>query len=77
MLGVHPTGMGSRATSSHLNVTFGPESPDYSQIAVAAGKAWGKKITHPSEVEGAIREAIAVVQNERRCAVLDVVLEGL
>jgi len=77
MLGVHPAGMGSKAASSYLNVTFGPESPDYSQIAVAAGGAWGKKITHPTEVEGAIKEAIRVVQEERRCAVLDVILEGL
>lgn len=77
MLGVHPTGMGSKAQSRDLHVTFGPESPDYSQIAVAAGGAWGKKVTRPDVVESSIKEAIRVVQDEKRCAVLDMVIEDL
>lgn len=77
MLGVHPTGAGSKAKSSHLNVTFGPQSPDYSQIAVAAGGAWGTRITKPGEVEGAINEGVRVVLEEKRCSVIDVVIEDL
>jgi hypothetical protein len=77
MLGVHPSGVGSKAQSPNLNVTFGPETPDYSQIAVAAGGAWGKRITKSDEVEGAINEAVKVVLEEKRCAVLDVVIENL
>lgn len=77
MLGVHPTGAGSKAKSPDLNVTFGPESPDYAQIAVAAGGAWGKRITRPVEVEGTIRQAVKVVLEEKRCAVIDVVIEDL
>jgi thiamine pyrophosphate-dependent acetolactate synthase large subunit-like protein len=77
MLGVHPTGAGSKAKSADLNVTFGPEMPDYSQIAAAAGGAWAKRITKPGEVEGAIKEAVKVVLEERRCAVIDVVIEDL
>ena len=77
MLGVHPTGVGSKAESRHLNVTFGPESPDYSQIATAAGGAWGARITKPGEVERAMNEAVKVVLEEKQCAVIDVVIEDL
>jgi len=77
MLGVHPTGAGSKAKSPDLNVTFGPETPEYSQIAVAAGGAWGRRITKSDEVEGTIKEAVKVVLEEKRCAVLDVIIEDL
>ncbi|KAF8525690.1 thiamine diphosphate-binding protein [Gautieria morchelliformis] len=77
MLGVHPAGAASKAKSPDLNVTFGPEAPDYSQIAAAAGGAWARRITRPDEVEGAIREATEAVLEERRCAVIDVVIEAL
>lgn len=77
MLGVHPNGAGSQAKGPDLNVTFGPETPDYSQIAVAAGGAWGRRITKPDEVEGTMREAVRVVLEEKRCAVIDVVIADL
>ncbi|KAF8518502.1 thiamine diphosphate-binding protein [Hysterangium stoloniferum] len=77
MLGMHPTGYGSKTESQNLNVTFGPESPDYSQLAVYAGGAWGKRIFKSEEVECAIKEAINVVLEEKRCAVLDIIIEPL
>jgi len=85
MLGCHPTGHGSRATSgAELSVGFGPHCPDYSQIAVAAsaGWAWGKRVgvdggNVKEELSAAMAEAIRVVLEERRCAVLDCVLESI
>ncbi|KAJ7224108.1 thiamine pyrophosphate enzyme, N-terminal TPP binding domain-containing protein [Mycena pura] len=85
MLGCHPTGHGSRAASgAELSVGFGPHCPDYSQIAVAAsaGWAWGKRVgadggNVKEELSAAVAEAIRVVLEERRCAVLDCVLESI
>lgn len=85
MLGCHPTGHGCRAASgAELSVGFGPHCPDYSQIAVAAsaGWAWGKRVgadggNVKEELSAAVAEAIRVVLEERRCAVLDCVLESI
>ena len=46
MLGVYPNSYGSTATADQLSVGFGPECPDYAQIAVAAsgGWAWGRRV---------------------------------
>lgn len=85
MLGCHPTGYGSRASSgAELSVGFGPNCPDYSQIAVAAsaGWVWGKRVggdgrNVKEELNAALAEAVRVVLEERRCAVLDCVLESI
>lgn len=74
MLGVHPTGLGAAGPSAELNVTFGPEdslNPDYGGIAAAAGGAWSRKVKKASEIEEAMAEAVRVVREEKRCAVLD------
>lgn len=85
MLGVHPSGLGSQANGERLSTGFGPNVPDYSQIAVAAsgGWAWGKRIageagndTLQTRLEQDITEAVNVVLKEGRCAVLDCVLES-
>ena len=77
MLGVYPEGLGSKVPGRQLTVGFGPDAPDYSQIAVAAGGAWGKRISLASELESAICDGIKVVREERRCAVLDCVIESI
>lgn len=79
MLGVYPNGLGSQAKSSDLNVTFGPDSPDYVGIAVAAsaGKAWGKRISKAHDIDPSLSEAIRVVVEEKRCAILEVELPEL
>jgi acetolactate synthase-1/2/3 large subunit len=71
MLGVHPDGVGSQEPD--LNISFDPV-PDYSGIAAAAGGAYARKIEKVEEVESAIAEALRVVREEKRCAVLDVVV---
>ncbi|KAJ7105460.1 thiamine diphosphate-binding protein [Mycena crocata] len=85
MLGCHPEGHGSRASSgAELSVGFGPNCPDYSQIAVAAsaGWVWGKRVggeggNLKEEFENTIIEAIRVVVEDRRCAVLDCIFESI
>lgn len=81
MLRMHPTGHGSKASGDKLSVGFGPNCPDYSQIAVAAssGWAWGKRVSTGGKaaLESAIIEGVKVVFSERRCAVIDCVLEKI
>ncbi len=87
MLGVHPSGLGSEASGERLSVGFGPDVPDYSQIAVAAsgGWAWGKRIGGGGDgaeqslarLEASMTEAVNIVLKEGRCAVLDCVLESI
>jgi thiamine pyrophosphate-dependent acetolactate synthase large subunit-like protein len=77
MLGVYPDGRGSALRGEQLAVGFGPHAPDYAQIAAAAGGAWGRRVSRAEELRGALQEAVAAVLEERRCAVLDCVLEAI
>ena len=81
MLGLYPTGLGSKAPGSQLSIGFGPHTPDYAQIAVAAsaGWAWGKRVGEGDRevLVNAIVEAVSVVLDQRRCAVVDCVLESI
>lgn len=89
MLGVHPDGHGSKATGDKLTVGFGPDCPDYSQIAVAAsaGWAWGKSVGAAGAGAGAdtgreglnrvIEQAVKIVLEEHRCAVVDCIIESI
>jgi hypothetical protein len=75
MLGVYPNGLGSASTAESLNISFGPQAPDYGLLAEAAGGAWHTKVTETPHVEQAIQDAISMVRDNRRCAVIDVQLE--
>lgn len=84
MLGVHPSGHGSVARGDRLSVGFGPVCPDYSQIAVAAsgGWAWGRRVGlgedgTKEKIEKVVKEALRVVLQEKRCAVIDCVIEAI
>ena len=77
MMGIYPTGHGSKAVGSRLSVGFGPDMPDYSQIAVAAGGAWGRRVSEPEKLKETIEEAIRVVLKEKRCAVLDCIIKSI
>ncbi len=68
-LAVHPSGYASRANA--LDVAFDPP-PDYSAIAAASGGAYAQIVKQPQDVRASIAEALRVVRQERRCAVLDV-----
>jgi len=73
-LAVHPDGYASRAED--LGLSFDPP-PDYAGIAAAAGGAWAGSARLPEELAPALDEALRVVREERRCAVLDVWLPRL
>ena len=74
MLAVHPDGYASKAQD--IDVAFDPP-PDYSGIAAAAGGAFAKIVKAVDDVEPAVAEALKVVREEKRCAVLDVWLAHL
>ena len=71
-LAVHPHGYAAQA--NQIDTSFEPP-PDYVGIAAAAGGAWGRQLRDPAEVDEALAEALRVVREERRCAVLDVWLD--
>ena len=73
-LAIHPKGFASRAAD--LDTSFDPP-PDYSAIAGAAGGAFARLVKNPGEVEQSIADALRVVHEEKRCAVVDVWLEHL
>lgn len=73
-LAVHPNGYASRA--DELDTSFDPP-PDYAGIAAAAGGAFALTVTRSDEVEAAVAEALRVVREEERAAVLDVWLPRL
>lgn len=92
MLGVYPQGHGSVVPGARLSVGFGPSSPDYSQIAVSAssGWAWGQRLggfdptlnvsdeqSLQQKMESVIEQAVRVVLEEKRCAVVDCILESI
>jgi acetolactate synthase-1/2/3 large subunit len=68
-LAVHPSGFASRA--NQLDTSFEPV-PDYVGIAAASGGAWGRQLRDHTEVDAALAEALRVVREEKRCAVLDI-----
>ena len=67
-LAVHPDGYASRAND--IDVSFDPP-PDYAQIAAAAGGAHAQTIKRPEDIDAAVAEAVRVVREEKRCAVID------
>lgn len=68
-LAVHPAGYAANAADLDLN--FDPP-PDYAGIAAAAGGAYARAVKEVDEVDAALTEALRVVREEGRCAVLDV-----
>ncbi|KAL4249372.1 Pyruvate decarboxylase [Abortiporus biennis] len=77
MLGVYPTGLGSKASGERLTTGFGPDAPDYGQIAAAAGGAWARRVEGLENIKKAIEEGIKVVLEEKRSAVVDCIVESI
>ena len=73
-LAVHLDGYASRA--GDIDVSFDPP-PDYAGIAAAAGGAFVRTVKSAADLDGAIREALRAVREEKRSAVLDVWLPRL
>jgi len=67
--GLYPSGYASRA--NEMPLTALKPSPDFTNVA-AASRAWARKVTDPDELPKVIHQALRVVRENRRVAVLDV-----
>lgn len=76
-MGIYPEGHGSKANGQRLSIGLGPDMPDHAGIAAAAGGAWAKRVSDMRELKDAIKEAIRVVIEEKRCAVLDCIVDSI
>lgn len=66
---LYPSGFASRA--NEMPLTALKPSPDFTNIA-AASRAWARKVTDPAELPKVIEQALRVVRENRRTALLDV-----
>ncbi|KAM5343278.1 hypothetical protein ACJ41O_014244 [Fusarium nematophilum] len=62
--------------SNDLQVSLTP-SPSFGKIAEGAGGAWWWVIRQGDDVDGILREAIRVVREKKRCAVLEVKIKSI
>jgi len=67
--GLYPSGFASRA--NEMPLTALKPSPDFTNVA-AASRAWARKVTDPDELPKVIDQALRVVRENRRVALLDV-----
>jgi len=67
--GLYPNGFASRA--NEMPLTALKPSPDFTNVA-AASRAWARKVTDPDELPKVIGQALRVVRENRRVALLDV-----
>lgn len=67
--GLYPNGFASRA--NEMPLTALKPSPDFTNVA-AASRAWARKVTDPDELPKVIDQALRVVRENRRVALLDV-----
>ncbi|KAK6392006.1 hypothetical protein LTR65_004131 [Meristemomyces frigidus] len=73
---VHPGGVAAQVTDAGLGIDLQDDGPDYVGIAVAAsnGRLHGRKISEASKLDDALKEAVVVVEKEKRGALLEVVI---
>ncbi|CAK7235032.1 hypothetical protein SCUCBS95973_009133 [Sporothrix curviconia] len=62
--------------SDDLMVALTP-SPAFGKIAEGAAGAWWATVREASEVDAALQKAVAVVRNEKRCALIEVVIPSI
>lgn len=62
--------------SDDLMVALTP-SPAFGKIAEGAANAWWATVRDSSEVDGAIQKALSAVRDERRCALIEVVIPSI
>ena len=52
-------------------------SPDFGKIAEGAGNAWSGVIRTSEDTDKVLRGALSAIKNEKRCAVIEVVVERI
>ncbi|RAH69721.1 acetolactate synthase [Aspergillus aculeatinus CBS 121060] len=73
---VHPTGVAAGLSKEELGISLVADGPDYGGIAKAAanGNLWAKRVECVGQLDEALTEAIRVVVEEAKSAVLDVII---
>lgn len=71
--GLYPEGEAARA--NQMPLTGLTPSPDFCKTAEASN-AWARRVISPETLRTTIDEALAVVQTERRCALLNVIVDA-
>jgi len=74
---VHPDGCSANVTDECLGIDLKRDGPDYVGIAVAASNhnLVGRKVKTLAELDGALQKAVAIVLEEKRGALLEVVID--
>lgn len=75
----HHTGSnnkGMHTLGDELYTSITP-SPNFGKIAEGAGDAWWARVERRDEVDGICTEAVRMVMEERRCALVEVVLDRI
>jgi acetolactate synthase I/II/III large subunit len=67
---------GTEGLSDRVGVSITP-SPSFGKIAEGAGDAWWTTVTTPEEVDKACMNAITAVTKDRRCALIEVVINTI
>lgn len=67
---------GISALAESLMVGLDP-SPAFGKIAEGAGDAWWRTVTEAGQVDEVCQEAIRVVREEKRCALIEVVIDKI
>lgn len=73
---VHPGGLAAEISDEGLGIDLKLNGPDYVGIAVAAsnGTLFGRRVETAADLDHALQEAVAIVQQEKRGALLEVVV---
>ena len=74
---VYTEGLGRGVPGEQLTVGFGEDSADYGGVAAAAGGAWSKRVKRADELANTFEEAIRVVLEDRRCAVVECIVPSI
>lgn len=76
LVDVHPEGVAAGMSNRDLGISLVEDGPDYGEVARAAanGNLWSKRVRRVGELDEALREGVRVVVEERKSAVLDVVI---
>jgi acetolactate synthase-1/2/3 large subunit len=67
--GIYPDSAAVKA--NEMPLTSLKPSPDFS-LTAAASRAWTRRVAEPKQLPGVLREALAVVRDERRQALIDI-----
>ncbi|PLB44214.1 thiamine diphosphate-binding protein [Aspergillus steynii IBT 23096] len=74
---VHPQGVAAGLTNQDLGISLVDDGPNYGEVAKAAanGNLWTRRVARVDQLDEALQEGIRVVVEEKKSAVLDVIIQ--